>query len=294
MGIISLIFGEICVCDHKHLFAHQPGPIPRKLYTMKPVLSAPHPRRPRAFVSVWGTTHLHLRNPAVIALWSAVFPGMGQMLLCKYMRGFILFIWEVAVNLMSHLNLAIFYTFTLRFDMAKAVLDTRWLLLYIPTYLFAIADSYRTAVDLNNQFLLAAREDAPVGMFVINALGLNYLDKSPPWSAVAWSVLSPGAGQLVNNRMIVAFFLLGWWIVVVMLSNVMTAIHLTALGLFAQAKEAVDVQWMLNIPSLFFFGIYDAYVNQVESNRLFEWEQAKFLKKNYQSASFKMPFAKRS
>lgn len=261
---------------------------------MKQLPQQPNIRRSKALISIWGTTQLHLRNPIIIALWSAIFPGMGHLLLSKYIRGFILFMWEIVVNLMSHMNLAIFYTFTLRFDMAKEVLDKRWLLLYIPTYLFAIWDSHRTAVDLNNHYILAAREDADINAFILTPLGINYLDKSSPWTAAVWSMLSPGAGQLTIHRIILAFFIIGWWIVLVILSNVLTAIHLTAFGLFTQAKEAINIQWMLNIPSLFFFGIYNAYVNQVESNKLFEWEQAKFFKNNYQSASFKMPFGQRN
>lgn len=249
-------------------------------------------RRGRALVSILGTTQLHLRSPIVVALWSAIFPGMGHMLLSKYIRGFILFSWEIAVNLFSHLNLSIFYTFTFRFELAKQVLETRWLMLYIPMYLFAIWDSHRTAVDLNNHYILAVREDAEVKPFVLHPMGINYLDKGSPWTAFAWSMLSPGAGQLIIHRIIVAFFLIGWWITVIISSNVLPAIHLTMQGAFEQAKQAADPQWLLNIPSLYFFGIYDSYVNAVESNKLFEWELGKFLRRQYQPSSFPMPFDK--
>ena len=43
--------------------------------------------------------------------------------------------------------------------MAKDVLDINWVLLYIPTYIFAVWDAYRTTVDLNLQYLLAARSN---------------------------------------------------------------------------------------------------------------------------------------
>ena len=251
-------------------------------------------RRSRALVSILGTTQLHLRNPIVVAFWSAIFPGMGHMLLSKHIRGFILFTWEVTVNLLSHINLAIYYTFTFRPELAKQALDTRWLLLYIPMYLFAIWDSHRTATDMNNHFLLAIREDVEIKPFILHPLGINYLDKSPPWVAVVWSMLTPGAGQLLIHRIVVAFFLIGWWIVVVINSNVLPAIHLTLQGSFEQAKQIVSPQWLLNIPSMYFYGIYDAYINAVESNKLFDWEQGKFLRQQYQSASFPMPFDKES
>ncbi|SDE31824.1 hypothetical protein SPACI_049420 [Sporomusa acidovorans DSM 3132] len=44
-------------------------------------------RRNVAYVSILGITQMHLRNPWIIAWWSAVFPGLGHFLLSKYLRG---------------------------------------------------------------------------------------------------------------------------------------------------------------------------------------------------------------
>ncbi len=247
-------------------------------------------RRQRAHVSILGITHLHLRNPMIIALWSAIFPGFGHLLLSKFFCGMVLFIWEVFINLQSHLNTAIFYTFTGNFELAKLVLDKEWLLLYIPTYLFSIWDSYRTTEDINQQFLLSAHEDAPINPLTVQTMGLNHLDKSSPWVGAAWSMLSPGIGQLVSRCLLSAFFLLGWWIIVAYQSKLLPAIHFTAFGQFELAKEALDKQWVLNVPSIFLFGIYEAYVHIVEGNKLFEWEQARFLRQKFQDRSFQMPF----
>ncbi|MGE5405645.1 MAG: hypothetical protein ACM3PP_11985 [Candidatus Saccharibacteria bacterium] len=241
-------------------------------------------------MSTLGITSLHLRNPWVIAFWSAMFPGLGHLLLSKFLRGFLLFIWEVVINVKAHINLAILYSFTGRFEMAKDVLDTNWMLLYIPTYLFAVWDSYRTAIDINQNYLLAAREDADTKMFSINPIEFNYLDKSPPWISVAWSLLTPGAGQLYIHRIVTAFFILISWIGIVYASRLLPAIHHTMLGEFKQSLLALKPQWFLNVPSVFFFAHYDAYINTVEGNKLFDWEQAKFLKNNYQFKRFKMPF----
>lgn len=249
-------------------------------------------RRNIAYVSPFGTTQLHLRNPFVIAFWSAMFPGFGHLLLSKYIRGFLLFIWEVYVNVEGHINLGILYSFTGQFEKAKNVLDTRWMLLYIPTFFFAIWDSYRTTVDLNNQYILASREDAEITSFKMDAIEINYLDKKAPWSSVAWTFIMPGAGQLSVHRIITAFFILIWWIAIIFYSNFLPAVHHTFMGNFEQAKAILDPQWTLNIPSIYFFIIYDAYINTVESNKLFDWEQAKFLKRNYQNPSFQMPSIK--
>lgn len=80
-------------------------------------------RRYIAYLSTMGTTQLHLRNPFVIACWSLAYPGLGHLLLSKYARGFLLFNWEVFLNYNAHINLAILYSFTGRFEMAKNILD---------------------------------------------------------------------------------------------------------------------------------------------------------------------------
>jgi TM2 domain-containing membrane protein YozV len=256
----------------------------------KPATTNASPRRPRAVVSVLGTTQLHLRNPLVVAFWSVMFPGLGHLLLSKYIRGFLLFIWEIIINVEAHVNLGILYSFLGRFDVAKSVVDTRWLLMYIPTYLFAIWDSYRTCADLNKQFVLTAREDAEIKPNAINAIEINYLDRSSPWAAVAWSMMTPGAGQLIIHRIVAAFFIMIWWIAVIYFSKLLPAIQFSMTGRVQDARAILNPQWFLNVPSLYFFAMYDAYVNTVESNKLFEWEQAKFLKKEYQDGRFPMPF----
>jgi hypothetical protein len=252
----------------------------------------PSARRAVAYLSLLGTTQLHLRNPFIIAAWSAAFPGMGHLLLSKYLRGFALFIWEVFVNYKAHINLLILYSFTGDFEKAKAVVDIQWMSLYVPTYIFAIWDSYRTTIDMNHQYILAAREDAEIKPFKMGAMGINYLDKRKPWVSAVWSLLIPGAGQLYIHRLIPAFFIVVWWIVICYYSKFLPSFHYTLVGDFAQAKSVLNMHWLLNIPSLYFFAMYDAYVSSVSNNNLFDWEQSKFLKRQYQNSNFVMPFKK--
>jgi hypothetical protein len=250
------------------------------------------PRRQIASVTTIGITQLHLKNPLVVAFWSAMFPGFGHMLLSKYIRGFLLFIWEVFVNLDSNVNLAILYSFTGRFELAKQVINKEWMLLYLPTYVFAIWDSYRTTVTTNNLYKLAASEDAEVSTLKMGAMGYNYLDKRNPWLSAAWSFLMPGTGQLYLHRLVGAFFILSWWIAIVYYSKLLPSIHYTLLGDFSQAKAAVNPHWLLNVPSIYMFAVYDAYVNTVEFNNLYDWEQSKFLRKSYQNIDFQIPSLK--
>ena len=239
-------------------------------------------RRFKAHVSAIGTTQLHLRNPYIIAWWSAAFPGFGHLLLSKYLRGYSLCIWEILVNNMSHINHAIVYSFNGDIHMAKAILEPRWLLLYLPVYIFAIWDSYRTSVDMNKIFILAERENANFNTYILGALEINYLDKRRPLMAVLWSLFTPGLGQLYIHRVVTAIFLVTSMIVFVYFSNVLIAVQSLFLGDFVQATKALNPQWYMFLPSLIGFGVYDAYINTVENNKLFESEQRKFLQKNYQ------------
>jgi len=249
-------------------------------------------RRYMAYVCAYGTTQLHLRNPFVIAFWSVAFPGLGHLLLSKYLRGYLLFLWELFVNLNAHINLGILYSFTGRFQMAKDVLDINWVLLYIPTYIFSVWDAYRSTVDLNHQYMLAAREDAEVKVFNFGQLEINYLDKRTPWNAALWSALMPGLGQVLLHRLPGALFNIFGFIVIAQQAKLMPAIHYTLLGQFENAKAIISPQWFLNISSVYFYAIYDAYENTVSNNKLFDWEQSKFLKKYYQNTKFNMPFKK--
>lgn len=208
----------------------------------------------------------------------------------KYLRGYILILWEIVVNLKAHVNLGIYYTLIGRFDEAKACLDTRWLLLYLPVYIFAIWDSYRTAVSLNDNYALASMENRKLQSLKINAIEINYLDKSSPTVALTWSMLMPGLGQLQQHQILQAFFLLIWWIVVMYMSKFLPALQYTLLGQFNEAQSVLDPQWTLNIPSILLFSGYDAYSVTVEANKLFNHEQDQFLEDNYQSPLFPYPF----
>ena len=243
-------------------------------------------RRYKAHVSILGTTQLHLRNPYIIAWWSAAFPGFGHLLLSKYFRGYVLFIWEVVVNIKAHVNASMIYSFQGNIDMAKEVLDTRWLLMYIPVYLFAIWDSYRTTVDMNKIYFLAEREEHRFNTFSLGAFEINYLDKRNPILSLMWSLFIPGLGQLYIHRILTAFFVIIWLVVFYYQSHVQEAVVLLFLGKVKEATSVIKAEWLLFIPSHYGFASYDSYMNTVENNKLFEKELRNHLRKNYQSENF--------
>ncbi|MBO7743131.1 hypothetical protein I8J29_02910 [Paenibacillus sp. MWE-103] len=243
-------------------------------------------QRYMAHVSILGTTQLHKRNPYTIACWSLAFPGFGHLLLNKYLRGYALIMWEVFINQKIHLNAAIVYTFNGQFQATRDALDPKFMSLYIPVYLFAIYDSYRSTVDLNKVYLLAQREKGPFNVFSIGALEINYLDRRKPWVAAFWSMGIPSLGQLYLHRIVLASFILISTIIIVWQSNFILAVHHLILGHVRTSAAVLDEQWLLYLPSFYFFTIYDAYTNTVENNKLFIDAQKTYLIEKYQPAGF--------
>ncbi len=246
-------------------------------------------RRPKGMMNSLATNFFHLRNPYTIAWWSLAYPGFGHISMGSYISGFLLFFWEMLVNTQAKVNLGILYTFTGRYDMAKEIVDNRWLLLYAPVFIFAVWDSYRRAIKFNQFALLADREEQVIQPVSISFMEVNVLDKRSPWVAAVWSLIAPGLGHLYTHRLPTGFFLLAWWIAIVYFSHLLQAIQYTAVGLFEQAKLVVDPEWLIFLPSVVTYAAYDAYVNTTEYNRLFSKEQSVYFKKKYQSPAFQMP-----
>lgn len=249
----------------------------------------PPSRRKRAHISQFSTTILQSKNPWVVVFFSFSYPGFGHLILHRYVAGFILILWETFINGMAKVNLGILYSLIGDFDKAKEVIDERWLILYVGIYMFGIWDGYRATVDLNKQYLLADREDAVIPANMMGPFDLNFLDKRKPWVAVAWSALFPGLGHLYIHKVIVGFFIFGYTVVIMYFGKIPQGIHLTMIGEFALAKQVLQMQWVLYIPSIFFFILYDAYSSTVDYNILFEKEMAKYLREHYQQKEFEFP-----
>jgi hypothetical protein len=249
-------------------------------------------RRQRAFFSQLTTTQLHPKNPWVIAFFSFSYPGFGHFLQHRYASAFTLILWETFINGRAKVNLGILYSLLGDFEKAKQVMDKEWLLLYVAIYMFGIWDSYRTTVDLNKQYLLADREDAPMINMKMGSWDMNYLDKRKPWVAVAWSVMFPGLGQLYLHNVIAGFFMFIYTVSICYFGHILESIYRTMLGDFSGAKEVLNMQWTLYLPSIFFFIVYDAYVSAVENNKLFEKEMSKYLREKYQAVQYEFPIKK--
>lgn len=249
------------------------------------------PRRKRLYLSALTTSAMHVRHPLMSVWWAASFAGFGQMILGSHIKGYVLVVMEIIINFEVHLNQAILYSFTGRFDQAKEVLDTRWLLAYVFVYMYGLWDAYCHNVDVNKQAILANREKAPINVFNLLPFSINFLDKRKPWVSIFWNVVFPGLGYMYLLRMVTGFFIIIFWMVCVYHSRFFQALHFTILGDFSQAAAVADPQWFLFLPSIFCFAIYDTYNSAVELNKVFDTEQREYLAGKYQGLELELPVA---
>ena len=245
------------------------------------------PRRQIAYIGPWNSIILDKCSPSAVVFWSIAFSGFGHIFLGKYFRGFILLTGEIYLNAMSHLNLAIYYSLAGKYDSAKAILDSGWFILYILVYTYAIYDSYREAVEINKTSVLASREDFDINCFSINSGSFTNISNTPPLHAVICSIILPGSGCILVQRMNKALFIMIVWIANAYLSGVYPAIIYTFQGEYELAKSALNIQWFLNIPFLWFFSIYETYSSILSNNKLFCWELSKYLQREYQRNAYK-------
>jgi hypothetical protein len=212
----------------------------------------------------------------------------GHIMMCKYFAGFLLMGLELLINVKTHLNLAILDTMLGEFDKAKLTIDLRRVLLYVGVYGFAIRDSYRVAIEVNELYMISDRTDAPIVLVKISALELKYLSVRNWRDVVIWSFLCPGAGHLYINRLPTGFFILGWYLLVFYQPNLSLAILATCHGQFVLATTLIDPEWLLFFPSICGFSAHDSYLQAIDLSKLFKSEQSRFLSERYQSRRLKL------
>ncbi|MFB9759082.1 hypothetical protein [Ectobacillus funiculus] len=84
-------------------------------------------------------------NPQEKLLWSIALPGFGQLLNGKYLKGLILIVLEVMINIQSHFNELIYYSFNGKIEKAIDHTEYQWLMFYPCVYFFAMWDAYKDA-----------------------------------------------------------------------------------------------------------------------------------------------------
>jgi hypothetical protein len=84
-------------------------------------------------------------NPKEKLLWSIAFPGFGQLLNGKYLKGIIFILLEFIINVRSHFNQIIYFSFNGEIEKAIEQTEYQWLMFYPCVYFFAMWDAYKDA-----------------------------------------------------------------------------------------------------------------------------------------------------
>lgn len=246
------------------------------------------PRRPLATLSIFGITFFHRQNPYMVAWWSAAFPGFGHYLLNQYLRGTLLTLSEVFINSLSHINEALVYTYCGKFEMAKSVLQPKWLFGYLVIYFYAIWDSYRSTLVQNKMCHLAELDNERLRLINLHPLEIQYIEQKSPLIAALYSFFFPGLGQLYNHRFGLAFYAMFWWWVYLTLSRAHESLLNFIIGNIQESISMLHPQWLLFMPSVIGGSIYHAFITAIEHNRLYRLEQRQYLVECYQNSEVRI------
>ncbi|MGE5674778.1 MAG: hypothetical protein ACM3XM_13055 [Mycobacterium leprae] len=238
---------------------------------------------PRVVVSPAGVSHLYQRNSWSGMWWSVALPGLGHLFLGQTMKGLLLMTWEILINTMAHLNLAIFHTVRGEYALAAQVINPQWAVLYPMVYIFAIIDAYRVGVDSSRLLQMEKlQKHRRFDRISISGSGVYAPNIRLPLMAAFWSLGSVGLGQLYCSKTLKAVVLTAWYLVILFKSGFSLAVYYTAVGRFDLVGQVVDYQWLLFWPSIYIFGICDSYDDTVEQNNIsreaFRYRMRKYLK----------------
>lgn len=87
--------------------------------------------------------NLPKRSKLELLLWGIAFPGFGQLLNGKYIKGILFLLLEIIINIESNFNRIIMLSFTGETKLARDLVHYNWLMFYPCVYFFAIWDAYR-------------------------------------------------------------------------------------------------------------------------------------------------------
>jgi len=136
-------------------------------------------------------------------LWSIALPGFGQILNRKYVKGLLFIGLEFVVNLKSHLNDLIIWSF--QGDTWRAIQATndQWLMFYPCLYMFAIWDAYRDAAKGCKPYAylpcIGAAYFATLGVVYSSKWQFHGVAPGPVWLPIGFCLIGIAAGGLLRT-----------------------------------------------------------------------------------------------
>ncbi|MFG6149604.1 hypothetical protein [Halobacillus sp. B23F22_1] len=143
-----------------------------------------------------------------VLFWSIAFPGFGQLLNHQFLKGIFFILLEVIINVYSHFNTAILFSFKGKISEAVEITDYQWLMFYPCIYTFAIWDAYKQAgADSDTpplSFLPFAFSAyfVTIGVIYSAEFKVNGMLLGPIWLPILFLIPGIGIGLLVRTIML--------------------------------------------------------------------------------------------
>ncbi|MGG3677453.1 MULTISPECIES: hypothetical protein [Heyndrickxia] len=91
------------------------------------------------------------KSPLSALLWSAAFPGFGQLYNGDYFIGFLLMLCTAAINFGSNLNMSVYIAFKGNFGMASERFHPEWGIFFPAVYCFSLWQAFNQSVSINRR-----------------------------------------------------------------------------------------------------------------------------------------------
>lgn len=140
-----------------------------------------------------------MTNKLEAILWSIALPGFAQLLNRKFVKGIVFIFLEFLININSHFNIMILYSFQGNIREAIEATNYQWLMFYPCLYMFAMWDAYKDAEGETPPYsylpFVFGAYFITIGLMYSSSLKLGQILFGPVWLPILSLIL----GLLVGN-----------------------------------------------------------------------------------------------
>ena len=136
-------------------------------------------------------------------LWSIALPGFAQLLNGKIIKGIIFIFLEVLININSHFNIVILYSFQGNIREAIEATNYQWLMFYPCLYMFAMWDAYKDAEGETPTYsylpFVFGAYFVTIGLMYSSSLKLGQILLGPVWLPILFLIPGLIVGNIVKS-----------------------------------------------------------------------------------------------
>jgi len=151
---------------------------------------------------------IQMKSPLEMVFWSIAFPGFGQILNGRIVKGFVFLALEFLINVNSNINQAILLSFLGDIRQAIEVANYQWMLFYPCVYVFAIWDAYRDAGAVLSRFSflpsVCSAYCGTIGVIFSPVFTFFTVTFGPIWLGILGMLIGAVIGFLIKQMLTVA------------------------------------------------------------------------------------------